>query len=92
VLDFGREPFNQGIQLAMVYPVSGLTAAEARDTGFLISLMRLRLKTDGCVHVHQLKTLDWTSRKAKRIEKVPEAIVQPILSCLISVFEANLAK
>ena len=74
--------FNQRFQLAMVCPISGGNAAIARDSGFLISLMGLELKTDGCVHAHQLKTLDWTTRKAKRVEKAPDEIVQQILDCL----------
>jgi mRNA interferase ChpB len=79
--------FNKRFQLAMACPISGGTATVARDTGFLISLMGLGLKTDGCVHAHQLKTLDWTTRKAQRIEKAPDEIVQQILSCLIAVLE-----
>ena len=81
--------FNKRFQLVMVCPISGGSATVARDSGFLISLMGLGLKTDGCVHAHQLKTLDWTTRKAKRIEKVPDEIVQQILGCLIAVFEEN---
>lgn len=49
--------------------------------------MGLGLKTDGCVHAHQLKSLDWITRKAQRIEKAPDKIVQQILGCLIAVFE-----
>lgn len=81
--------FNKRFQLAMVCPISGGSATVARDTGFLISLMGFGLKTDGNVHAHQLKTLDWTTRKAQRIEKAPDEIVQQILGCLIAVFEEN---
>ena len=79
--------FNKRFQLAMVCPISGGSAAVARDTGFLISLMGLGLKTDGCVHAQQLKSLDWTTRKAKRIETAPDEVVQQILGCLIAVLE-----
>ncbi|MDX8399619.1 MAG: type II toxin-antitoxin system PemK/MazF family toxin [Gallionellaceae bacterium] len=79
--------FNERFRLAMVCPISGGSATVARDTGFLISLMGFGLKTDGCVHVHQLKSLDWTTRKAQRVEKAPDEIVQQILDCLMSVFE-----
>lgn len=81
------QAFNRRFRLAMVCPISGGAAAIARDTGFLVSLMGLGLKTDGCVHVHQLKSLDWVVRKAQFIEKAPDEIVQQILSCLIAVFE-----
>lgn len=79
--------FNKRFQLVMVCPISGGSVAVARDTGFLVSLMGLGQKTDGCVHVHQVKTLDWTTRKAKRIEKAPDEIVQQILDCLVAVLE-----
>ena len=78
--------FNQRFQLVMVCPISGGHAVVARDTGFLIPLMGFGLKTDGCVHAHQLKTLDWVTRKAKRVEKAPDQIVQQILTCLDAVF------
>ena len=81
--------FNKRFQLAMVCPISGGSATVARDTGFLISLMGFGLKTDGNVHAYQLKTLDWTTRNAQRIEKAPDEIVQQILGCLIAVFEEN---
>ena len=79
--------FNKRFQLAMVCPISGGSASVARDTGFLISLMGLGLKTDGCVHAHQLKSLDWVMRNAKLIEKAPDEIVHQILDCLIAGLE-----
>lgn len=79
--------FNKRFQLAMACPISGGSAAVARDTGFLISLTGLGLKTDGCIHAHQPKTLDWVARKAQRVEKAPDEIVQQILNCLIAVLE-----
>ena len=71
----------------MVCPISGGTADAARSSGFLISLMGASLQTHGTVHAHQLKSLDWTARQAKFVEKVPDAIVQEVLDCLVAVFE-----
>jgi len=79
--------FNAKSKLAMVCPISGGAAEVARSAGFLVSLMGLGLRTDGSVHVHQLKTLDWTSRKAAFIEKAPPEIMQEVLDCLVAVFE-----
>ena len=45
------------------------------------------LRTDGQVHVHQVKFLDWTSRHAELVERAPDALVQEVLDCLQSVFE-----
>ena len=37
-------------------------------------------------HAYRLKSLDWTARQAKFVEKVPDAIVQEVLNYLIAVF------
>jgi len=79
--------FNERFRLAMVCPISGGSAEIARNTGFLISLMGFGLQIDGSVHAHQLKSLDWSSRKAAFVEKVPDAVVQQVLDCLVAVFE-----
>lgn len=74
--------FNARFKLAMVCPISGGAAEAARSAGFLVSLIGLGLRTDGQVHAHQIKSLDWASRKAKLVERAPHALVQEVLSCL----------
>jgi mRNA interferase ChpB len=79
--------FNARFRLAMVCPISGGAAAMARNSGFLISLMGSGLHTDGSIHAHQLKSLDWASRQATFVERVPDSILQEVLDCLIAVLE-----
>lgn len=79
--------FNARFGLAMVCPISGGSAEIARNSGFLISLMGCGLRTDGAIHTHQLKSLDWTARRASFVERVPDVILQEVLDCLIAVFE-----
>jgi mRNA interferase ChpB len=79
--------FNQRFQLALVCPISGGIAAAARDSGFLIPLSGSGLRTDGSIHAHQVKSLDWKARKASIIERAPSHIVGQVLECLISVLE-----
>lgn len=79
--------FNEHFRLSMVCPISGGIAAKAGDTGFLISHAGTGLKVAGNVHAHQIKTLDWEARKAARIEKAPDYIVQQVLDCLVAVLE-----
>jgi mRNA interferase ChpB len=79
--------FNSRFQLALVCPISGGAASAARDTGFLVSLSGSGLRTDGNVHAHQVKSLDWKTRKAKRVERAPTEIVNLVLECVISVLE-----
>ncbi|MBC5764248.1 type II toxin-antitoxin system PemK/MazF family toxin [Ramlibacter albus] len=77
--------FNARFKLAMVCPISGGEAAAARSGGFLVSLMGLGLRTDGQVHAHQIKSLDWAARRASLVERAPAVIVQEVLMCLQSV-------
>lgn len=79
--------FNQRFQLAMVCPISGGVAAVARESGFLVPLMGSGLRTDGSVHAHQIKSLDWKARKASIVERATADIVNQVLECLLSVLE-----
>jgi mRNA interferase ChpB len=77
--------FNARFKLAMVCPISGGVAEVARSAGFLVSLMGQGLRTDGQVHAHQVKSLDWASRKASLVERAPSIVVDEVLGCLQSV-------
>ena len=81
--------FNAKFKLAMVCPISGGAAEIARSNGFLISLMGCGLRTDGTVHAHQLKTLDWAARRASFVEHVPNVITEEVLDCIMAVFESD---
>lgn len=77
--------FNGCFKLAMVCPISGGMAEVARNAGFLVSLMGHGLHTDGQVHAHQIKSLDWASSRASFVKNAPEFLVQEVLDCLQSV-------
>ena len=79
--------FNARFKLAMVCPISGGVAEAARSAGFLVPLTGLGLRTDGQVHAHQIKSLDWASRRASLVERAPAVVVQEVLNCLQSVLE-----
>ena len=79
--------FNERFRLALVCPISGGAAELARNAGFLVSLMGFGLNTDGTVHAHQVKSLDWAARRADFVEKAPEAVLQQVLDCLRAVLE-----
>lgn len=79
--------FNQRFKLAWVCPISSGVAAAAREAGFLVSLMGYGLRTDGSVHAHQVKSLDWETRRARKIEQAPPDLVNQVLDCLIAVLE-----
>lgn len=79
--------FNQRFRLAMVCPISGGPAIVARDSGFLIPLTGAGIRTDGSIHAHQLKSLDWEARKAKIVERVPPYLISEVLECLLAIFD-----
>lgn len=72
----GKAFNNEG--LAMVCPISQGAAAAARTYGTVVSLMGTGTDTQGAVHCHQLKSLDWQQRKAKFKEAVPQYVLDEV--------------
>jgi len=71
-----------GSGLAMICPISQGSAAYARSIGTVVTLMGSGTETQGAVHCHQLKSLDWRVRKAAFKEVVPPFIVDEVLARL----------
>jgi mRNA interferase ChpB len=68
--------------LAMICPVSQGEAALRRTYGTVVTLMGSGTETQGAVHCHQLKSLDWRQRQAKFKESVPQFIVDEVAARL----------
>lgn len=66
--------------LVMICPISQGMAASARTYGTVVTLTGTGTGTQGAIHCHQLKSLDWRERKAQFIESVPQYIVDEALS------------
>jgi mRNA interferase ChpB len=64
--------------LAMICPVSQGGAATARTYGTVVTLMGSGTDTQGAVHCHHLKSLDWRVRKTKFKEAAPAAIMDDV--------------
>ena len=45
------------------------------------------LRTDGNVHAHQLKALDWAACKASKMETVPVELMEQVLACTRAVLD-----
>ncbi len=69
--------FNQQ-GLAMICPIS--QGAAARTYGTVVTLMGAGTATQGAVHCHQLKSLDWRARNVRLKETVPQSIVDEVLA------------
>jgi len=67
-----------GSGLAMICPISQGTAANARSIGTIVTLMGSGTETQGGVHCHQLKSLDWRVRKAEFKEITPDFIMEEV--------------
>ena len=81
--------FNKRFKLVMVCPISSGAGHVAREAGFLVSMMGTGSRLHGCVHCHQVKTLDWEARKAAFVEKASSVVVREVINCLIAVLEDN---
>ena len=79
--------FNQRFKLDWVCPISSGLAAVPRESGFLIFLSSCGTRTDGHVHAHQVKALDWAARKAKKTEAAPDWLVEQVLLCMSAVID-----
>jgi len=66
--------------LAMICPISQGAAASARTYGTVVTLMGSGTDTQGAIHCHQLKSLDWRVRKAKRQELAPAFILDDVMA------------
>jgi len=68
--------------LAMICPISQGAAASPRTYGTVVTLMGSATDTQGAVHCHQLKSLDWRTRKAKLRERAPAVVMDEVMARL----------
>ena len=86
VLVVSSEAFNHVTRVPIGVPVtSGGTSL--RTAGFAVSLAGAGTRTTGVVRCDQPRALDLGARGGKRLETVPETIVDEVLARLITIFE-----
>lgn len=73
--------------LALVCPLSQDASNVARNQGFLVTLMGEGTETQGNVHSHQIRTLDWRARKATFKEKAPDSVTNYVISLIAAILE-----
>ncbi|HHG9496574.1 TPA: type II toxin-antitoxin system PemK/MazF family toxin [Citrobacter farmeri] len=81
VLIVSLASFNKLTQLPVVVPV---TSGEnfARSAGFTVSLDGAGTKTTGVIRCDQPRTIDMGARNGKRLERIPDAVVNEVLARL----------
>jgi mRNA interferase ChpB len=75
--------------LVVVCPISQGQGYSARTYGLIVTLMGSGIDTQGAVHCHQLKSLDWQARKAKLKEVVPDYIIDEVISRVQAIINGN---
>jgi mRNA-degrading endonuclease toxin of MazEF toxin-antitoxin module len=86
VLIVSPEAFNRVTKVPVVLPITSGRSL-ARTAGFAISLADAGIKTTGIIRCDQPRALDVEARGGKRLERVPEAIVDDVLARVVAIFE-----
>lgn len=81
VLIVSSSEFNKAAGVVMVVPITN-GGNFARQAGFSVSLSGAGTATTGIVRCDQLRTVDLRARNGRRIEAVPDYIVQDVLGRL----------
>jgi len=85
VISPGR--FNRLTGVPVVLPIATV-GNFARTAGFAVSLMGAGTQTTGVVRCDQPRALDLRARGGRKIERVPETIVDEVLSRIVTIFES----
>jgi mRNA-degrading endonuclease toxin of MazEF toxin-antitoxin module len=86
VLIVSPEAFNRITKLPVVLPVTN-GGNFARTVGFAVPLTGAGTKTMGVVRCDQPRTLDLAARGGRKLESVPDAIMDEVLARLSPIFE-----
>jgi len=84
VLIVSPESFNRVTKLPVVLPITS-GGNFARTAGFAVPLAGA--KTTGVVRCDQPRTLDLAARRGRKLESIPEAIMDEVLARLSPIFE-----
>ena len=86
VLVISPDAFNQVTKVPVVLPITG-GGNFARTAGFAVSLTGAGTKTTGVVRCDQPRALDLGARNGRKLENVPNAIVDEVLAKVATILE-----
>ena len=78
--------FNRTTHTPIVLPITG-GGNHARVSGFAVTLMGAGTSTTYVIRCDQPRAIDLGARHAKKLESVPEAIIDEVLARLAVIFE-----
>ena len=59
----------------------------SRFAGFAVSLSGIGCKTQGVALVNKMRMMDLSARKAKKVERVPQEVIDDAIGRLLTLFE-----
>ena len=86
VLVVSPEAFNRVTKVPIVVPITS-RGNFARTAGFAVALAGAGTKTRGIIRCDQPRVLDLAARGGRKLEDLPDAIVDEVLARLTPIFE-----
>jgi mRNA-degrading endonuclease toxin of MazEF toxin-antitoxin module len=86
VLIVSPEAFNRVTKVPVVLPITS-GGKFARTAGFAVPLAGGGTKTSGIVRCDQPRALDLGARNGRKLESIPDAIMDEVLARLTPIFE-----
>jgi mRNA-degrading endonuclease toxin of MazEF toxin-antitoxin module len=86
VLVISPDAFNQVTKVPVVLPITS-AGNFARTAGFAVSLTGAGTKTTGVVRCDQPRALDLGARNGRKLENVPDAIMDEVLAKVATILE-----
>ena len=86
VLIVSPDAFNRVTKVPVVLPITS-GGSIARTAGFAVPLSGAGTQTTGVVHCDQPRALNLAARRGKKLESVPDAIIDEVLAKLAPIFE-----
>ncbi len=86
VLVVSPENFNRVTKVPITLPITS-GGNFARTAGFAVPLVAAGIKTTGIVRCDQPRALDLVGRGAKKLESVPESVMEEVLAKISTIFE-----
>ncbi len=85
VLIVSPDKFNALTKVPIVVPITS-GGNFARTAGFAVSLDSAGTRTKGVVRCDQPRPIDLSARKARKLESVPDAIIDDVLARIVALF------
>jgi len=86
VLIVSAEAFNRVTRVPIVLPITS-GGSFARTAGFAVPLTDAGTKTTGVVRCDQPRALDLAARRGRKLESIPDAVMDEVLARVSPIFE-----